>query len=169
MTLVFPYLIRRSESGSGGELLLRLKEGRSAYVVQLPIDQARMLAVEMRGLATDHCQQHHLAMRIAQTLGAEISHVVIKASGQADEACGMLRLVTEGEMKDVDVDAASALAMAFHIGLPIFMEGEFALADGLPRAAPSVNEASDMLGIPRVFRDVIEDLKMPGPEGESSA
>ena len=55
MTPVFPYLVRRSEDGRAGELLLRLKEGKSVFVVHLSMEQARILAVEMRGLATDHC------------------------------------------------------------------------------------------------------------------
>ena len=75
MTPVFPYLVRRSEDGWRGELLLRLKEGKSVYVVHLSMEQARVLAVEMRGLATDHCPQHHLALLLARSLGANISHV----------------------------------------------------------------------------------------------
>ena len=57
MTPVFPYQVRRAEDGWGAELLLRLKKGKSAYVVHLSLEQARMLAVEMRGLATSHCPQ----------------------------------------------------------------------------------------------------------------
>ena len=36
MTPVFPYLVRRSDDGWRGELLLRLKDGRSVYMVHLP-------------------------------------------------------------------------------------------------------------------------------------
>ena len=78
MTPVFPYLIRRSEDGWRGELLLRLRNGKSAYVVHLSLEQARILAVEMRGLATDHCPLHHLAVRVAEGLHAKISHIVIR-------------------------------------------------------------------------------------------
>ena len=35
MTPVFPYQVRRTEDGRGAELLLRLKKGKSAYVVHL--------------------------------------------------------------------------------------------------------------------------------------
>ena len=58
MTPVFPCSVRRSDDGWREELLLRLKDGRSVYMVHLPLEQARVLAVEMRGLATDHCAQH---------------------------------------------------------------------------------------------------------------
>ena len=52
-----------------GELLLRLKDGGSAYVVQLPLEQVHMLIVEMRGLATDHCQLHHMTLPRGTNLG----------------------------------------------------------------------------------------------------
>ena len=111
MTPVFPYLVRRSEDGWRGELLLRLKEGKSVYVVHLSMEQARVLAVEMRGLATDHCPQHHLALLLARSLGANISHVVIQRIGPDDEVLGVLRLVTADGLRSVNVDAAAALAM----------------------------------------------------------
>ena len=45
MTPVVPYQIRKSEDGGRGELLLRLKNERVGYMIQLPLDQARVLAV----------------------------------------------------------------------------------------------------------------------------
>lgn len=164
MTPVFPYLVRRTESGCGAELLLRLKDGRSAYVVQLPLEQARMLAVEMRGLATDHCQLHHLALRMAQSLGADLSHVIIKNSDNPEDVTGVLRLVTTDGLKDVDVDAAAALAMAVHLGLPIFMDGNFSSPDD---AAPAqgLNAAAEIPQIPKAFRELLDGLHMPDPEG----
>ena len=164
MTPVFPHLVRRTASGWGGELLLRLKEGRSFYVVQLPLEQARMLAVEMRGLATDNCQLHHLALRIAQALGAEVTHVVIKNSERPDEVQGLSRLVTAAGLKEVDVDAAAALALAVHLGLPIFMDGDFISASEHP-PAPNVSRTAELPQIPKPFRELLEDLHMPDPEG----
>ena len=93
MTPVFPYLIRRSQDGWRGELLLRLRSGKAAYVIHLSLEQARMLAVEMRGLASDHCPLHHMTVRVAESLNAKISHVVIKRMGASDEVTGMMRLV----------------------------------------------------------------------------
>ncbi len=129
MTPVFPYLIRRSEDGWRGELLLRLRNGKSAYIVHLSLEQARILAVEMRGLASDHCPLHHLAVRVAEGLHAKISHVVIKRSGEADDVVGILRLVTAAGLHNIQVDAAAGLAMAIHMGIPIFMDGEFSPAE----------------------------------------
>ena len=163
MTQVFPYLVSRTESGFGGELLLRLKDGRSAYVIQLPLDQARMLAVEMRGLATDHCQLHHLAFRLAQCLGAEVSHVIIKNSDCPAEVLGQLCLATSEGLTDVEVDAAAALAMAVHLGLPIFMDGAFSSSTETP-PAPQISRAVEIPQIPKAFRELLDNLHMPDPE-----
>ena len=169
MTPVFPYLIRRSQDGWRGELLLRLRNGKSAYVVHLSLEQARMLAVELRGLASDHCPLHHMAVRIAESLNARISHVVIKRVGVSDEVAGLLRLVTAGGMHSAYVDAAAGLAIAIHMGLPVFMDGEFAAAepqgDGHQHtdgdAGTPLAGYAEPTPIPQAFQEVIEGLKMP--------
>ena len=48
--------------------------------------------MEMRGLATDHCPLHHLAVRVAEGLNAKISHIVIRRIGEGDDAVGTLTL-----------------------------------------------------------------------------
>ena len=169
MTPVFPYLVRRADDGWRGELLLRLKDGRSAYVVHLSLEQARVLAVEMRGLATDHCPQHHLSLRIAEAFGAQISHVVIKNVGHFDQVLGVLRIVGAEGMSDVNVDAAAALGMAVHLGLPIFMDGEFSQAEGPLNPVQEMHGGSHPSRMPQVFRDVIEELELPGTDGDSPA
>ena len=180
MTPVFPYLIRRSEDGWRGELLLRLRNGKSAYVVHLSLEQARILAVEMRGLASDHCPLHHLAIRVAEGLHAKISHVVVRRFGEGDDVIGVLRLVTASGMHSVQVDAAAGLATAIHMGIPIFMDGEFSPAESgseahihdihnhetvarADRQVPDENEGTEpSVGtpIPRVFQDLIDGLEM---------
>ena len=177
MTPVFPYLIRRSQDGWRGELLLRLRSGKAAYVVHLSLEQARMLAVEMRGLASDHCPLHHMAVRLAESLGAKISHVVIRRVGPTDEVAGMIRMTTAAGLHTTPVDAA-ALALAIHMGLPIFMDGEFAPSEcegeGQRHDTPDdtvppgelIDPAHEApTAIPQAFRQLIEELKMPeGPQ-----
>lgn len=173
MTPVFPYLIRRSRDGWRGELLLRLRNGKSAYVVHLSLEQARILAVEMRGLASDHCPLHHMTVRVAESLEARISHIVIQRVGASDEVAGVMRMVTATGMHSAQVDAAAALAIAIHLGLPVFMDGEFSPAEpeaesrgreGLDddRAVPEYIESRrEATPIPQAFQEVIEGLKLP--------
>ena len=78
MIPVVPYQVRRAEHGWRGQLLLRLRHGNQAYIVELPMEQARQLAVEMRGLASDHCPLHHLSLQLAQSLGARVSHIIVQ-------------------------------------------------------------------------------------------
>ena len=181
MTPVFPYLIRRSEDGCRGELLLRLRNGKSAYVVHLSLEQAQILAVEMRGLATDHCPLHHLAVCVAEGLHAKISHVVIRRIGEGDDVVGELRLVTASGMHSIQVDAAAGLAMAIHMGTPIFMDGEFSPSEpnserhehdvheqrvpDKENLEPADDNAEIEPGVktplPRVFQDLIDGLGIP--------
>ena len=109
--------------------MLRLRNGKSACVIHLSLEQARILAVEIRGLASDHCPLHHLAVRVAEGLKAKISHIVIQREGQGGDVTGILRLVSASGMHGIHVDAAAGLAMAIHMDLPIFMDGEFSAAE----------------------------------------
>ena len=180
MTPVFPYLIRRSNDGWRGELLLRLRNGKAAYIVHLSLEQARMLAVEMRGLASDHCPLHHMTVRIAESLHAKISHIVIKRMGASDEVTGMMRLVTTTGLHTTYVDATAALSLAIHMGLPIFMDGEFSQEESQPEVHEHNgldDEATNTrygelprmvpTPIPQVFQDLIQGLGMP--EGNEDA
>ena len=177
MTPVFPYLIRRSKDGWRGELLMRVRSGKSAYVVHLSLEQSRMLAVEMRGLATDHCPLHHLAVRLAEGLDAKISHVVIRPMGSGDVVTGILRIATATGMQSVHVDAAAGLALAIHMGTPIFMDGEFSPEEPESEEESGLAEedtASDFVTpIPPAFQDVLDGLSATndhdGPENRPSS
>jgi bifunctional DNase/RNase len=160
MVPVFPYHIRRSEDGQGGELLLRLRSEKSAFIVHLSLEQARTLAVEMRGLATDHCIHHHLTCSVLQSLGAGISSVIVKGLDRGS-VTGALRLETETGSVDVDSDVAAALGMAIHLGLPIFMEGNYSRSQDQPAAIPEPVDSAPRVQIPEAFLEVIKGLDFP--------
>jgi hypothetical protein len=116
----------------------------------------------MRGLATDHCPQHHLALLIARALEADISHVVLKRSDPSGGVVASIRMVTTAGLREVDVDAAAALGMAVHMGLPIFMDGDFTPSDGTLHAIPGLTEAPvAQPQIPQAFRKLIAELDLP--------
>jgi bifunctional DNase/RNase len=160
MVPVYPYHIRRSNASDGGEMLLSLKDRKSAMVLQLSMDQARMLAVEMRGLATDHCSLHHLVLAVTKSLGAEVSGVLIKGVDYG-QVTGAICMEYEDRVLDVNVDVAAALAVALHLGLPIFMDSLYMLREDRlePIAAP--NEVANNVPIPEAFREIIETLELP--------
>ena len=166
MVPVYPYHIRRSNAGEGGEMLLSRKDRKSAMVLQLSMDQARMLAVEMRGLATDHCSIHHLVLAITRSLGAEVSGVLIK-SVDYGQVTGSIRMEYEDRVLDVNVDVAAALAIALHLGLPIFMDSLYMLREDHLEPITAPDEVVNSVPIPEAFREVIETLDLPSPlEGE---
>ena len=169
MVPVFPYHIRRSESGEFGELLLSLEDRKSAMVLQLTLEQARILAVEMRGLATDHCTLHHLTMAITKTVDANITRVIIKGV-DIGQVTGVMRLEHGDRLYDVTVDVAAALAMGLHLGLPIYMDSMHLLReDRLEPAEKRVEETAESpagVQIPRAFREVIEAMETHERTGE---
>lgn len=89
MIPVFPYDIRKSKDGCGRELLLRLGGGNEAFIIHLSLEQARILAVEMRGLATDHCPQHHLALVIQGSADSPASTQIPEAFRKVIEGIDM--------------------------------------------------------------------------------
>ena len=98
-------------------------------MTHLSLEQAGILAVEMGRLVTDPCPLHHLSVRVAEGPQAGISHIVIRRLGAGDDIVGVLRLVTTSGMHSVQVDAAAGLTMTVHVGIPIFMDGEFPPAE----------------------------------------
>lgn len=168
MVPVYPYNIRRSATGEGGELLLSLKDRKTAMVLQLTMDQARMLAVEMRGLATDNCSLHHMLLAVTRPLGAEISGVLIKGVGDG-QVTGCLRMEHQDRVLDVNVDVGAALAVAMHLGLPIFMDSFPALQESQVQPMDPPERLHQDVPIPEAFRDVIEALVLPSPNDDEDS
>lgn len=160
MIAVCPYHIRRSKDGQFAELLLKLEGRASAFILHLSLEQARLLAVEMRGLATDHCPQHHLICSVLQALSAGISRVILKELEQG-LVMGAMRLERGTGFVDVEGDVAAVLGMAIHLGLPIFMEGSYALSQDELVALQGPADSPSGVQIPEVFLKVIEGLDFP--------
>jgi bifunctional DNase/RNase len=160
MIQVFPYHIRRSADGYSGELLLRLGQGKTALIVHLSLEQARRMAIEMRGLATDHYPNYHLAFSIAQALGAKVTMVILKGLSRS-QVISSLRLETETDSIDIDADVAAALGMAIHLGLPISMEGSHTLSQDELAAIQGPVDSLSGIQIPDAFLKVIESLDFP--------
>ena len=141
-------------------MLLSLRDRKTAMVLQLTLDQSRMLAVEMRGLATDHCSLHHMVLAVAKSLGAEMSGIIIKGVGHG-QVTGVIRLECDDRMLDVGVDVAAALAIAMHLGLPVFMDSLAMSQEDLLEPVPANPDAHSVSPIPEAFREVIENLELP--------
>ena len=75
---------------------------------------------------------------------------------------GVLRLVTPEGLKDVEVDAAAALAMAVHLALPIFMDANISSSDS-PAPTQNFNRAAGLPQITKAFRQLLEGSSYAGP------
>ncbi len=143
---------------------MRLRDSDSACVVQISLEQARMLAVEMRGLATDHCPLHHLAMRVVDGLHARIDHIVIQQTEDDEDVTTLVALTTDTGRLAIPVDTAAGLSLAIHVGLPIFMEGEFPAVD--PEWRARSESSVDKRAGPKVIAE--SSLDSPGNPGRLS-
>ena len=160
MVPVVPYHIRRTADGHNGELLLKLEDRSSAFIIHLSLEQSRTLAIEMRGLATDHCAQHHLTCAVLQALKAGISRVILRELNRG-LVMGTLRLEVETGFLDVETDVAAALSLAIHLGLPIFMESSDFLSRNELVATQEPADAPSGVHIPDVFLKAMEGLAWP--------
>ena len=107
-----------------------------------------------------------MALAVTKSLGAEISGVMIKGVG-GGQVTGTIRLECGDRMLDVGVDVAAALAVAMHLGLPIFMDNLAMLRENLLEPVPTAPEIHGVSPIPEAFREVIENLDLPSPlDGE---
>ena len=94
-----------------------------------PWNRPEFLAVEIRGLGLRSLPAAPFGGACCGGLKAKISHIVIQREGQGGDVTGILRLVSASGMHGIHVDAAAGLAMAIHMDLPIFMDGEFSAAE----------------------------------------
>ena len=69
----------------------------------------------------------------------------------------------QGRQLDVNVDVAAALAVALHLGLPIFMDSFPVLREDRLEVMPAADSSRDEVTVPEAFRDVIESLVLPSP------
>ena len=102
--------------------------------------------------------------------GAVVLHSIVRALGarsiiiSGDGLREGLALDLEGDSLP---DVAAALALAIHLGLPIFLEGKFVRSNGELRAVEGAPTETGPIGgdgdIPSAFRELIDRLDIPGP------
>ena len=77
-----------------------------------------------------------------------------------DEVAGILRLVRATGLRSISIDAAAALSMATHMGMPIFMDGEFSQAE--PEAVGHIHPLSDLEAEPESGLEITATASTPG-------
>ena len=90
--------------------------------------------------------------------------VAIKGVGHG-QVTGSLRLECPDRKLDVNVDVAAALAIAMHLGLPIYMERLALFREDMLEPVAATSDTHSPVSIPEAFRDLIENLELPAPSG----
>lgn len=157
MTPVFPYRLQRNHGSDNAELLLQLPDRKGYLTLILNMEQARSLAAEMHGLATDRCSHHSIVTAIASVFDSTITRAVLREVGDG-LVVGALRLETDSRLIEVDTDVAAALSIAVHGGIPVFVSGKHFVSDEKFKAAQYPVEPPALTQIPAAFREVIQSL-----------
>ena len=160
MTPVTPYRVQRDQSGHNARLLLRLQDCERCLVLIVNMEQARSIAAEMHGLATNHCSHHHMLSAMVAAFNATVTSVILREIGKG-LVTGSLRLECGDRVIEVDTDVAAALGLAIHLGIPMFVSGEHVLSEDRLKADQCQAAPLTATEIPAAFREVIEGLDMP--------
>jgi hypothetical protein len=105
-------------------------------------------------------------MAITRAVGADVTRVIIKGV-DIGQVTGAIRLEHGERLYDINVDVAAALALALHLGLPIYTENLDQLREDRLEALGSAKDPSSGPQIPQAFRRVIEAMELPEGDGEN--
>lgn len=150
MVPIHPYRIERAKGG-GARLVVRVKNTDKYFVVRIRMEQARLLASELHGLADDLSSHHHTTASLAQALDADIVAIILKDSGNGS-VHGVMRIQDKYDIIETEVDVAAGVSLAIHMGIPLYMDSSF-----MAKVKPSANESED--SVPAAFREAIESLE----------
>ena len=150
MVPISPYRIERGAAG-GARLVVRVKNSDKYFVVRIRMEQARLLAAEMHGLADDLSSHHHTTASLAQALNADIVGIILKDSGNG-AVHGVMRIQEKYDIIETEVDVAAGVSLAIHLGIPLYMDSSF-----MSKVNPSACAADDT--VPSAFREAIESLE----------
>ena len=90
--------------------------------------------------------------------------MVLTLQSPAGEVRASMRMDTPDGLRCADVYPAAALAIAMHIGLPIFMEGEFVAEGEIPQLKENSRDESELTPIPNAFLEWMERMEDPSLE-----
>jgi hypothetical protein len=101
-------------------------------------------------------------LAVSKALGGDVAGVLIKGV-DLGQVTGAVRLEHQDRILDVSVDVAAALAIALHLGLPIFLYSMHLLREDRLEPIAASNEPSTLAPLPNAFREVIESLDFASP------
>lgn len=151
-------------------VILKDVEAERYLAVWIDAYVAEAIAMELQGVIAPRPMTHDLLRNVIGELGGTVTHVLIS---DLRDGIYYARVVLDAGGRHVEVDSRSsdAIALAVRVGVPIFIEDEVMMREGVvPDNRPALNRPSDDYGLssrgpdepatetPSVFRDFINSL-----------
>lgn len=149
-------------------VVLREEDGERYLPIWIGPFEADAITIQLQGIEAGRPMTHDLLRQITESLGGEVSHVVIRDL-QNDTFFAEIVLETSGETLEIDSRPSDAVALAVRADVPIYVAN-----DVMNRAGMEPEEELDLLDEGRngieeeisepsdedldVFRDFIEGL-----------
>ena len=174
MIKVIPGEFSFNAADQSTDLTFSNNETGKKFKLSFPLETAKKIELEIRGLSSDRCGEHHLVTAVACASGMRIASLILSMVKEGWIAA-RLRLEPQASSKFhassnptyVSTDVAAAIAIAIHISLPIFIDenpSEFEAAhrhnhhDNRVTNACETDEES--VEVPEIFRKAIDEIEL---------
>src|SRR5687767_12812175 len=103
-------------------IYLREKDGKREFPIVIGIFEASAIDRRVREKATARPMTHDLMASVVKGLGAELERVIVSDLRDNTFFATLRFRRADGGMADVDARPSDAIAMAVHLGAPIYVE-----------------------------------------------
>lgn len=110
------------ETSDQQSIFLREKDGKREFPIVIGIFEASAIDRRIREKATARPMTHDLMAATVRALGAKLDRVIISDLRDNTFFATLRFLRPDGTTADVDSRPSDAVAMAVHLGAPIFVE-----------------------------------------------
>lgn len=110
------------ETSDQQSIFLREKEGKREFPIVIGIFEASAIDRRIREKATARPMTHDLMAATVRALGAKLDRVIISDLRENTFFATLRFLRADGTTADVDSRPSDAVAMAVHLGAPIYVE-----------------------------------------------
>ena len=174
MIEVIPGEFSFNETDKSTDLVFSSKNAEKKFKLSFPLETAQKIELEIRGLSSDRCGDHHLVTAVACGSGMRITSLILSMVKEGWIAA-RLRLepktgsgfYVSSNPTYVSTDVAAAIALAIHISLPIFIDENGTEIESSHlhnhhdnRATKACNSVEESVEVPEIFRKAIDEIEL---------
>ena len=174
MIKVIPGEFSFNAADQSTDLIFSNNETGKKFKLSFPLETAKKIELEIRGLSSDRCGEHHLVTAVACASGMRIASLILS---MVKEGWIAARLRLEPQTDSgfyvssnptyVSTDVAAAIALAIHISLPIFIDENPTEIESAHRHNHHDNRAKnacdsdkESVELPEIFRKAIDEIEL---------